>query len=98
MDQWSRRGWSKWAGTFFKVRLLCYSCVVAAEGVPQPLPRLQLLLGLTFCLTLQRDKPLGSEPWFNPEAVTEQKVSRPGLHDVPARLSKAVMHLAAERQ
>jgi hypothetical protein len=22
----------------------------------------------------QRDKPLGSEPWFNPEAVTEQKV------------------------
>lgn len=23
---------------------------------------------------MQRDKPLGSEPWFNPEAVTEQKV------------------------
>jgi hypothetical protein len=39
-------------------------------------PRMGQLSKLTCeVLASQRDRPLGSEPWFNPEAVTEQKVS-----------------------
>lgn len=78
MDQWnSRRGWSKWANTLFKVCRHC-SCNRKRSYLPTVPTCSSQLSGLTHrFLFLQRDRPLGSEPWFNPEAVTEQKVISP---------------------
>lgn len=75
MEQWGNsRKWSKWANTFFKVR-----CTLSAVGDCLHFHTSQQTLTQHDVLPLptqQKEKPLGSEPWFNPEAVTEQKVSK----------------------
>mgnify|MGYP001807142102 CR=1 FL=1 len=43
-------------------------------------------------LNMQRDKPLGSEAWFNPEAVTEQKVIRLGASTSQLHLHSKALH------
>jgi len=78
MEQWSSRRWSKWANALFKVRVWASTAdqsILTGRTHPSRVIRCTTTdQNSSRRLLLQKDKPLGSEPWFNPEAVTEQKV------------------------